>query len=121
MATTRLNLEKIFEILRKKVTKEDLDWLKNKNPKGYKGYVEEIEKKRDIACINNTMTLALNIQCLIDAITREVNNSYYQYADIPKCYVVKLAIILKMPIPKKFKKGEMISSILEINKNKNTV
>lgn len=118
MATTRPEIEKLLKKLRDKVTKADLEWLKKEYSAGYKRYEELIETKDDLGEVSNTQALIYGIQYLIDAIKREIGNSY-QYADIPKAYVKKLAEIMGIPIKGKFNKRDVINQIL--NDKKTTV
>jgi len=112
MATKRPEVEKLLYVLRKRVTREDLDWLSKANSKGYKNYKELIEPKDDLAKIDNSTVMIYSIQYLIDAIKREIAASY-QYADIPKDHVRKFAEILGLSIPKKFNKRDVIAQILD--------
>lgn len=118
MATTRPEIEKLLKMLRNKVTKADLEWLKKEYFVGYKRYEELIESKNDLGEVSNTQALIYGIQYLIDAIKREMGNGY-QYADIPKEYVKKFAEIMDIPIKEKFNKRNVINQIL--NDTKTTV
>ncbi|MFA6096056.1 MAG: hypothetical protein WC788_00330 [Candidatus Paceibacterota bacterium] len=115
--TLRPDLETMLELLRRRATKADLEWFRRTSPRRYERYEELIGNKDDLADVINAETITLGIQYLVDAITRKTG-SVYQYSDIPKNYLPRLASILGVPVPKKFRKKELIAKILEnIGKN----
>lgn len=118
MAATmdRSGFEKILKMLREKATKNDLEWFRDKNPYRYERYLEMIDGKKSLADVANTEAIILGIQYLIDAITRVIGQEYHT-SDIPKAYIPRLAGIVGISVPKKFKKNELIEKIIDMIQN----
>lgn len=111
MVIQRSDLEKILEILAKKVKPKDLKWLEEKNPLSYANCRVWLEKKELARDMDNSEEIRLCIQYFLDAITREIGDK--QSSDIPKAYMPKLGKIFGIDVPKKFIKKKIVAEILE--------
>lgn len=116
MATTRKNIEKLFNLIRGKIKPGDLEWLEKAYYTGYKNYKELIEPNDNLANVVNKQILICGVQYLIDAKKQEIGKDH-QCTDIPLSYIKELAKILNVHLQKKIKKKDAVDLILKSTGN----